>query len=101
MLDALDEDGRAVLLAHERAHLAGYHWVFVTLARLAATANPLLRPLASAVEYTVERWADERAAEEIGDRRRVARAIATAAIAAKNDPPRHRLAAVLGIGGAH
>lgn len=99
MLDALDEDGRAALLAHERAHLAGFHYVFTTTARLAATANPLLRPVASAVEYTVERWADERAAEEVGDRRRVARAIATAAIAAKNDPPRRRFAAVLGIGG--
>lgn len=100
MLDALDEGGRAVLLAHERAHLAGFHYVFTTVARLAATANPLLRPVAEAVEFTVERWADERAAQEVGDRRQVARTIAAAAIAAKNDPPRHRLAAALGIGPA-
>src|SRR6266702_4247593 len=62
MLSALDEPGRAALLAHEQAHLAGFHYLFTTAARLAATASPLLRPVARAVEYTVERWADERAA---------------------------------------
>ena len=37
MLSALDRPGRAALLAHERAHLAGFHYLFTTAARLAAT----------------------------------------------------------------
>lgn len=83
MLGALDDRGRAALLAHERAHLTGRHHWFTAVARFAAAANPLVRPLASAVEYSVERWADESAAAAVGDRRLVAWAIANAAIAAK------------------
>lgn len=80
MLDALDERERQVLLAHERAHLAGAHYLFTALAQLAAAANPLLRPLAAAVRYCAERWADEHAARVSGDRLLVARTIAKAAL---------------------
>jgi hypothetical protein len=90
MLSVLDEPGRAALLAHERAHLTGFHYLFTSAARLAATANPLLCPAARAVEYTVERWADEHAATVVGDRRLVAHAIGRAALAAKANRP-HRL----------
>ncbi|MEU8693879.1 M56 family metallopeptidase [Streptomyces sp. NPDC048665] len=81
MLAALTPEEVSVLVAHERAHLhARHHW-FVMTAQLAATANPLLRPLARHVSYTVERWADEEAALATGDRRRVARTIGKAALA--------------------
>jgi hypothetical protein len=96
MLAALDEEGRAALLEHERAHLSGRHYLFTTAARLAATANPLLRPVAGAVEYTVERWADERAASVVGDRRLVAHAIGRAALAAKATRSRRAIPAALG-----
>src|SRR6202035_5346896 len=79
MMRALSHPERQVLLAHERSHASGFHYLFTTAARLAAAANPLLRPVAAAVGYTVERWADERAAAVAGDRRLAARAIATAA----------------------
>jgi len=82
MLEALDHHERQVLLAHERAHLAGAHCLFTALARIAAAANPLLRPLAGAVGFSVERWADEHAARVTGDRRLVARTIAKAALLA-------------------
>src|SRR6202035_1144887 len=59
LLDRLDNGSRAALIAHERAHLAGRHHLFASVARLAAAANPMLLPVARAVEYTVERWADE------------------------------------------
>jgi hypothetical protein len=62
MLDLLDVDEQQVLLAHEQAHLTGNHYLFLLTSRLAAAANPLLRPIATAVAYTVERWADEQAA---------------------------------------
>jgi Zn-dependent protease with chaperone function len=88
MMRALSHPERQVLLAHERAHASGLHYLFTTAARLAAAANPLLRPVAAAVGYTVERWADERAAAVAGDRRLAARAIATAARAATAAPAR-------------
>ncbi|MBI0318831.1 M56 family metallopeptidase, partial [Streptomyces javensis] len=62
MLRTLDETERHILLAHERAHLTAHHYAFVALTQLGAAANPLLRPLATAVTYTIERWADENAA---------------------------------------
>jgi hypothetical protein len=84
MVAALDEPSLSALLAHEQAHLSGRHYIYATLARVAAAANPLVRPLATAVEYSIERWADEEAATVTGDRRAVARAISTAAVAAKH-----------------
>ncbi len=96
MLEALDDTGRAALLAHERAHLAGFHHLFTSAARLAAAVNPLLRPAARAVEYTVERWADEEAAEVVGDRCLVAHAIGRAALAATRRRPPRAMPAVLG-----
>ena len=84
MVAALDEPSLRALVAHEQAHLNGSHYVYATLARLAATANPFLRPLATAVEYSIERWADEDAATATGDRLAVARAISSAAVAARH-----------------
>ena len=88
MMRALSHPEREVLLAHERAHASAFHYLFTAAARLAAAANPLLRPVADAVGYTVERWADERAAAAAGDRRLAARAIARAALASAAAPPR-------------
>ena len=98
LFQSLDEAGRAALLAHERAHLAGRHHLFTTVAYLAAAANPMLLPLARAVDYTVERWADEHAARVTGNRRLVAATIGQVAMLAT---PVHRPAATLGIVAAH
>lgn len=95
MLAVLDGDEREVLLAHERAHLEKRHYLFAALARSAAVANPLLRPVADAVDHAVECWADEVAAASCGDRRRTAVAVGKAALAAERTPERG--AAVLGI----
>src|SRR5437016_686943 len=51
MMRALSHPERQVLLTHERAHASGFHYLFTTAARLAAAANPLLRPVAAAVGY--------------------------------------------------
>ena len=84
MLRRLPAGERRVLLAHESAHLAGRHHLYVQLAGLAAAANPLLRPVAAAVEYAVERWADEHAAAVAGDRQLAARALARAWVARRS-----------------
>ncbi len=81
MLRALPAPERRALLAHEAAHLRHHHHLYLVLADLGATANPLLRPLAAAVRQGVERWADEEAAAEVGDRRVTARALARAGLA--------------------
>ncbi|MFJ6662563.1 M56 family metallopeptidase [Streptomyces sp. NPDC091383] len=83
MLGALGPEERRALLAHERAHLAHRHDVLVTAAALAAAADPLLSPVRSTVGYLVERWADERAAAAVGDRRTTAHALARAALTAQ------------------
>jgi Zn-dependent protease with chaperone function len=55
MLHALSAGERDVLLAHERSHAQRSHYLFTSAARLAAAANPLLRPVAAQVGYAVER----------------------------------------------
>lgn len=87
MLRALSARERDVLVCHERAHARGQHYLYTSLARLAAAANPLLRPVTAEVGYTVERWADEHAAAQTGDRQLAARAIAHAALASNAAPP--------------
>ncbi|MFB7633197.1 M48 family metalloprotease [Streptomyces sp. NPDC056149] len=81
MLRCLDDEEREALLAHERAHLRGRHHLFQILWRLTTAVNPLLRPLAGAGAFALERWADEEAATRIGSRRTVARAVGRAALA--------------------
>ncbi|KUH39588.1 MULTISPECIES: M56 family metallopeptidase [Streptomyces] len=86
MLGRLGSPERRALFAHERAHLAGRHHRFLLAVQLAARANPFLRPLRTAVSYTAERWADEDAAEEVGNRRLVARTIGKAALVTRGAP---------------
>ncbi|WP_426503189.1 M56 family metallopeptidase [Dactylosporangium sp. McL0621] len=82
MLRLLDARERAVLFAHERAHLRHGHHRTAALAAVATAVNPLLGPVESAVGLLVERSADEEAARAVGDRRLVARTIAKVALAA-------------------
>jgi hypothetical protein len=84
MLHALSGPERRVLLEHEVSHLRRQHHLYVLIAELSSAANPLLRPLASAVRSGVERWADEDAAASVGDRRLAARALAKASLAHSN-----------------
>jgi Zn-dependent protease with chaperone function len=81
MLAALDNPQKSALLAHERAHLRDGHHRLRAAADLAAAANPLLIPARNTVGFLCERWADERAVADVGSRRLVANAIATAALA--------------------
>ncbi|MCX2968147.1 MULTISPECIES: M56 family metallopeptidase [Streptomyces] len=86
LLARLEPAERRALFAHERAHLAARHHRFLLTVQLAARANPFLRPLRTAVSYTAERWADEEAAQVVGDRRAVARAIGKAALVSRGTP---------------
>jgi Zn-dependent protease with chaperone function len=83
MLRVLRGDEHRVLLAHEQAHLRHRHHWYRLVSALAVAANPLLFRLPAVVGQTTERWADEVAAEHVGDRGLTARAIARAALATR------------------
>jgi Zn-dependent protease with chaperone function len=94
MVRALTPAERRAVLAHEQAHLDHRHHWYIFLADVSAAANPLLRPLSAAIRQGVERWADEVAAAEVGDRRLVARSLVRATLAAGNLSPVHGALAV-------
>ncbi|MER8046743.1 M56 family metallopeptidase [Streptomyces sp. NPDC094032] len=81
MVRSLKAGEREVLLAHERAHLAGRHHLLSAVVDLAAVVHPALRGLREALAFHTERWADEAAATAVGDRRLAAAAVARAALA--------------------
>jgi hypothetical protein len=91
MLDRLDCDERRALFAHEQSHLRNRHHLYLWLAETAA-AVPLLRPLRNQIRFAVERWADEDAADQVGDRQVVACALARAALAGSEPVPASALA---------
>ncbi|MGW9453734.1 M56 family metallopeptidase [Streptomyces sp. NPDC055632] len=81
MVRSLKAREREVLLAHERAHLAGRHHLLSAVVDLAAMIHPALRGVREALAFHLERWADEEAAAVTGDRRVAAAAVARAALA--------------------
>jgi Zn-dependent protease with chaperone function len=85
LIDALAPEERGALLAHERSHLTHRHHRHLLATRLAGCVNPFLRPLHRAVAYSAERWADEEAAQSVGDRRVTARAVARAALVSRRE----------------
>lgn len=86
MLTLLDGQERRAMLAHEQAHLDLAHHRYLRAAEMAAGV-PMLRPVARAIRYATERWADEEAAVAVGDRRIVARALSRAALATTRPVP--------------
>lgn len=83
MLRALEAVEREALLAHERAHLAGRHHLFLGVAEFAGWCHPALTAVADHVSFAAERAADEAAARRCGDRGTAAQAVGRAALAAK------------------
>lgn len=92
----LSPQRRAVVLAHERAHLRGRHHLHRGALALAVAANPLVAPVATAADYALERWADEDAAAEVGDRRVTARTVGALALAAGTRSPASPAMSVVG-----
>jgi peptidase M48-like protein len=80
LIELLDDDEQSVVLAHEGAHARHRHDRYLLIAQLAAASIPMLRPLASRLQFSLERWADEAAVEECGDRRFVARTLGKVAL---------------------
>lgn len=87
MLRALPAGERAVLLAHERAHVAHRHDRYSALGEMACALNPLLRGLHDQLGFALERWADEDAAQTVASRPLAARSLARAALAGTGRGP--------------
>ncbi|WP_018653619.1 M48 family metalloprotease [Actinomadura flavalba] len=80
LLALLTRDELRVVFEHERCHLRHRHHRYLAAGALSAAVLPPLRPLDRRLRFTVERWADEAAAEAVGDRALVARTIARVAL---------------------
>jgi Zn-dependent protease with chaperone function len=79
--DLLDGQGRTAVLAHEAAHLRARHsfWLYLlSLVEAALWFAPWVRRSADAIRLSLERWADEDAADQVG-RQAVRSALITAA----------------------
>ncbi len=97
MLDALNEEERRAMFAHEQAHLALGHHRFIRFGDLCASLLPVLRPLSRRITHATERWADEVAADRIGSRSMVARAVALAGLASAGESPTPMTIATIGV----
>ncbi|MFC5747482.1 M56 family metallopeptidase [Actinomadura rugatobispora] len=86
LLKVLDAGELQVVFRHELAHLRHRHHRYLAAGSLAAAVVPLLRPLDRRLRFATERWADEEAAEAVGDRALVARTIAKVALARPTSP---------------
>lgn len=82
LIDGFAPRERRAVLAHEQAHLDGRHDLHLAAGALASAIDPLLGRVPAALRLATERWADEAAASVAGDRRVVARTLASAALAA-------------------
>ena len=80
LVDLLDAEERAAVIAHERGHLRQGHTAVAAVMRLAVAMNPLLGVVERDVRFGLERCADEAAAATTG-RPVTASAIAKAALA--------------------
>ena len=96
LLDVLNNDEQKVVYAHETAHHQFRHDRYMLVGHVGERLVPLLRPLRRRLEFSLERWADETAVEQIGDRRLVAETIAKVALVAS--PHRLPIAAFVGLG---
>lgn len=95
-LAGLPADERRALLLHESAHLRHRHHLYRLVTDLAAALAPQQRSVRAAVVYATERWADEVAAAELGDRAVVARVLARSGIRAAGAPRRWGVLAMAG-----
>ena len=80
LVDMLDDAEQAVVLAHERAHADHRHDRYLLTAQLAVAVLPPLRALSSRLKFSLERWADESAVAQCGDRRLVAHTLGKVAL---------------------
>jgi len=93
LVELLDRDEHAVVVAHESTHAHHRHDRFLLVAQLGEALLPVVRPLSNRLRFSLERWADDAAAQCCGDRPFVARTLAKVALHG------HTSSAMLGLTG--
>lgn len=76
-----------VVIAHETAHAHFRHDRYLLAGQLAADLSLALGPVVRQLRFSLERWADEVAAQQCGDRRLVARTLGRVALHAADHQP--------------
>lgn len=87
LLRSLDPAELGVVFHHESSHLRHRHHRYLAIGALSAGTLPPLRRLNERMRYALERWADEDAADAVGDRELVALTIAKVALLQNTAPP--------------
>lgn len=87
LMSALSPPELGVVFQHESSHLRHAHHRYLAVGALAAGLLPPLRALNERMRFALERWADEDAAEAVGDRELVARTIARVALMRSQPAP--------------
>ena len=96
MVELLDERERRIVLAHEAAHARYRHDRYLLAAEMGAALVPPLRGLSKRIGYSIERWADDVAAAECGDRSLVA--VTLGKVALLSQPMPRGVAGFAGLG---
>lgn len=100
LVDELDGDELAVVVAHEQSHARHRHDRYLLVGELVNAVVPVLQPLQRRLRFVLERWADEEAVDQLGvDRRMFARTLARVALSNAPTPPLVLGAAGLGAAG--
>lgn len=85
--ELLRPEEREVVIAHELAHVVHRHDRYLLAGQLAADLSLVLGPVVRQLRFSLERWADEAAAEQCGDRHFVARTLGRVAVHAADRQP--------------
>lgn len=80
LVDLVNDRELDAVIAHERTHAYHRHDRFMLCARLVTALLPLTQPITSRLHFALERWADEAAASQCGDRNLVAHTLAKVAL---------------------
>jgi Peptidase family M48 len=97
LVTQLDVDEQAVVLAHEQAHHQYRHDRFLVASRVASALFFPANIFGRAVEHSLERWADEHAADVVGDRKLVAITVARTALLANQSEHSSRRVTPFGV----
>lgn len=87
LLALLSRRELGVVFQHEAAHLRRRHHLYLAISSVATRIFPPLAYTHRALRFALERWADEEAAEAVGDRALTAHTIARVALAGPRPAP--------------
>ena len=89
LINSLTSDELAIVLAHEHAHVENRHDRWILVGQMCAAVNPFMWHSLASLRFALERWADEAAVQQSGNRQLVRQTIMKVALGAQ--PSQHAL----------